>query len=91
MPLLVNDDIEATERGFKVFMALYEREITGEPHLAFTANTEALKRIVKYIKENKNKNYNILRLKYNIEELVLETSYFSKEYYRLVHPNYIEE
>ena len=50
-----------------------------------------MKNITKYIKTNRNQNYNILRLKYDIEELVLETSYFSKEYYRLVHPNYVEE
>jgi hypothetical protein len=43
------------------------------------------------VNENRNKNYNLLRLKYNIEELVLEPYYFSKDYYRMVHPNYVEE
>jgi hypothetical protein len=71
VPQLINDSVEVTEKGFKNFMALYEREITGEPNLAFASNTEALKKITRYVNENRNKNYNLLRLKYNIEELVL--------------------
>ena len=89
VPQLINDSIEVTERGFKVFMTLYEKELTVEPTEAFAANTEALKRITSYVKQNRNKNYNILRLKYNIEDLVLETSHFSKDYYRMVHPTFV--
>lgn len=91
VPQLIEDRFEATDVGFKSFMALYEKEITGQPNIAFTANTEALKRITRYVDQNRNKNYNLLRLKYNIEELVLEPYYFSKDYYRMVNPNYVEE
>lgn len=91
MPQLIKEEVEVTEQGFKSFMVLYEKEITGEPNLAFAANNEALKGITRYVGENRNKNYNLLRLKYDIEELVLEPYYFSKDYYRLVHPNYVEE
>lgn len=48
-------------------MALYEKELASEPNLAFVANTEALKKITRYVDQNRNKNYNLLRLKYNIE------------------------
>lgn len=58
---------------------------------SFSANVSALKKITQYVSENRNKNYNLLRSKYNIEELVLQTSLFSKDYYRHVYPNYIEE
>lgn len=67
MPKLVDDDLPVTESGFKSFLTLYEKHIGAQPAVTFPTNTEALRKIIKYVSEKRNKNYNVLRLKYNIE------------------------
>ncbi len=79
------------ETGFKFFLTLYEKALLTQSEHSFRANTEALKSITAYVSENRNKNYNLLRSKYNIEELALEPYLFSKDYYRQIHPNYVEK
>jgi hypothetical protein len=79
------------ETGFKFFLTLYEKALLTHSELSFRANTEALKRITLYVSERRNKNYSLLRSKYNIEELALEPYLFSKDYYRQIHPNYVEK
>ena len=79
------------ETGFKFFLTLYEKALLTQSELSFRANTEALKRINQYVLEHRNKNYSLLRAKYSIEELALEPYLFSKDYYRQIHPNYVEK
>lgn len=59
------------ETGFKFFLTLYEKALLTQSELSFRANTEALKRINQYVLDHRNKNYSLLRSKYNIEELAL--------------------
>ena len=67
VPVLVDESIPITETGFKFFLTLYEKALLTQSELSFRANTEALKRITSYVAERRNKNYNLLRSKYNIE------------------------
>jgi len=52
--------------------------------------TKSWSTITEYVSKIRNKNYTVIRNKYNIEELILEPELFSKDYYRLIHPNYVE-
>ena len=91
LPILCDSDIEITEIGFKSFINLYEKTLLNQPEESFQANQQALKRATDYVSKNRNKNYHLLRHRYGIDDLVLEPSLFSKDYYRLVHPNVVEE
>jgi len=52
--------------------------------------TKSWSTITEYVSKIRNKNYTVIRNKYNIEELILEPELFSRDYYRLIHPNYVE-
>lgn len=50
-----------------------------------------MSKLTAYVASHRNRNYTVIRNNYGIEELILEPSLFSRDYYRLIHPNYIEQ
>lgn len=66
VPKLCEESIPVTETGFKFFVTIYEKALPSHLDRSFDANLLALQNITNYVNEHRNKNYNLLRLKYNI-------------------------
>ena len=91
MPQLCDKKIEVSESGLRSYLRTYEKLMGTDEKYTAKSIYDSWLSLITYINQIKNKNYNILRNHYKIEELVLEPALFSKEYYRLIHPNYVEE
>ena len=91
LPQLCDPKIEVSEIGLRSFLRTYEKLITIDEKNSTRTVFDAWLAVTDFTSTTKNKNYNILRNHYKIEELVLQPALFSKQYYRLIHPNYVEE
>ena len=91
LPTLCSEKVEVSSVGFQSFMRFYEKLVQSEEEEGGRAICGSWMAISSFTDKVRNKNYNILRNVYKIEDLVLEPALFSKDYYRLVHPKYVEE
>ena len=88
---ICDEGVKVSEVGFKCFMRLYEKFVSKYPEQCKQTLERTWEHIKNFVKEHRNENYNLLTNLYNIPELILEEQLFSKEYYRMINPNYIEE
>ena len=91
LPALCDEGIEVSDIGFRSFLRTYEKLLYEDEKLGKQAICDGWKQISQFVEKVRNKNYNILRNTYKVDDLVLEPALFSKDYYRLIHPNYVEE
>ena len=91
LPKLCDDDYEVNEYGLKTFLRIFEKIAPVDSYKTFKSLSDCWANITEYVNKIRNKNYNVIRNSYAIEELILEPQIFSRDYYRLIYPNYVEE
>jgi hypothetical protein len=91
LPGFCSEKIEITEAGMKSFLRVFEKIMSIDEGNTLKIIYQCWVNLAEFLNTCRNKNYNILRNHYHIEDLVLEPALFSKDYYRLIHPNYVEE
>ena len=78
LPQLCDPKIEVSEIGLRSFLRTFEKLITIDEKNSARTVFDAWLAVTDFVSTTKNKNYNILRNHYKIEELVLEPALFSK-------------
>lgn len=69
--IICETDIEVNDLGFKSFIRFYEKVILIDEKVSKETIEKCWTNVMQFCQKCRNKNYNILRNTYKIEELVL--------------------